>query len=520
MSCDIYKIDSNVSGTFIAEEQCLKKLPDVVPDSGEGDAAIWYAQEPNSFSDFGGESTMVARSPIDPSRQNKKGVVVDLDASGGFNQDYTKSNLTRLTQGFMFADARELPSTAGLNDLTPIVITGVTTADDRYAAASGLTIFTVGDIILASGFTNPLNNGVKVVDEVNTAYVGVAGNLADETPPAGAKIEVIGYQFASADLSISVSSGVVSLVTAAGDFTDYDALIPGLWIFIGGDVSTNRFTNNVGFARIKTVNEGSLVFDDVTWTPVNEAGTGKTIQLFAGLVVKNEKEPALIKRRSYNIERTLGEGPTATQAEYLEGAVPNELTFNIPSAEKLNVDLTFVACSHSVRSGESGDERKPGTRYSSPGEEAYNSTSDIYRMKMHVHSTASATTALFGYVSEGSISISNGVTPVKAIGVLGAFDTTAGNFVVGGSLTAFFTTTSAVQAIKSNADVGFSVIGAAKNAGFIWDIPLLSLGGGRLNVEKDQAITVPLEPAGAENANGYTLLHQVFNYLPDVAMPN
>ena len=49
---------------------------------------------------------------------------------------------------------------------------------------------------------------------------------------------------------------------------------------------------------------------------------------------------------------------------------------------------------------------------------------------------------------------------------------------------------------------------------------MLGLGGGRLNVEKDAPITVPLEPAGAENENGYTMLYEVFAYLPTVAMPD
>jgi hypothetical protein len=53
----------------------------------------------------------------------------------------------------------------------------------------------------------------------------------------------------------------------------------------------------------------------------------------------------------------------------------------------------------------------------------------------------------------------------------------------------------------------------------VFDLPLLSLGGGRLNVEKDSPITVPLESSGAKNAAGYTLMHVSFPYLPDAAMP-
>lgn len=55
------------------------------------------------------------------------------------------------------------------------------------------------------------------------------------------------------------------------------------------------------------------------------------------------------------------------------------------------------------------------------------------------------------------------------------------------------------------------------NAGMLFDVPLLSLGGGRLNVEKDQSITLPLEVMGAESSFGHTLLFTSFAYLPSAA---
>lgn len=515
MVCDINKIDSNITGLAFAEEECLKQLPGT-----DGANAVWYGLEPNSYSDFGGELSTVARAPIDPSRQNKKGAITDLDASGGFNTDFTKTNLTRILQGFFFADARELPSTQPLN-AAAIAITGVVAADSEFTASGGLTTFGANMLLLGSGFANAANNGVKTVVATTATAVEVAETLIDETPSAGAKLECVGRQLASADANIAVTSGVASLIITAGDFTTMPELFPGRWVFIGGDAAASRFANNVGFARIKSVAAKALIFDDVTWAPVNETGTGKSIRIFVGTVIKNEKAPSLIKRRSYNIERTLGEGANGTQCEYLEGAVANEFTLNIPQADKLNADLGFVACNNTFRSGDSGDAQKVGTRLPAPGEDPFNTSSDIYRIKMQVRDPSSSNpSALFGYVSEASVSINNNVSANKAVGVLGSFDTSAGNFEVGGSITAYFTTVAAVKAVRNNADVGLSIIGAAKNAGFVFDIPLLGLGGGRLNVEKDAPVTIPLEPAGAENENGYTLLYEAFSYLPNVAMPD
>lgn len=518
--CTSNKIDSNITGLSIAEEECLKVLPDATPDSGLQDGGTWYAMAPNSYSDFGGELTTVASAPIDPSRQNRKGTITDLDASGGFNIDFTQSNLTRLLQGFFFADAREQTTTKPLNS-AQIDMTSVDAATKTYALASTGASYTAGQLIYASGFTNASNNGVKTVASSTATTVVVVEALVDEAaPPAAAMFQMVGHQFASGDINIAVVGSVASMISTVMDFTTLTDLFPGKWIFVGGDAGATTFANNVGFARIGSIAAHAIVFDDTTWAAVNETGTAKTIRIFGGTVIKNEKTPSLIKRRSYQVERTLGEGETATQAEYLVGAVPNELTVNIPTAEKMSADLTFNACDNVHRSGESGDEIKAGTRVSSSIENPVNTSSDIYRIKMSVIDPASSNpSALFGYVSEASVSINNNITPNKAIGVLGAFDNSAGNFEVGGSITAYFTTVAAVKAVRANADVGLSVIVAAENAGFLFDIPLLGLGGGRLNVEKDAPITVPLEPAGAENANGYTMLYQVFNYLPTVAMP-
>ena len=96
----VKKQDSNSTGLRYCQEASLGVLPATADQ-------VWYPAEPNSYSDFGGQIKTVARNPINASRQNQKGVTVDLDASGGWNSDLTKTNLLRLLRGFMFADMRE-----------------------------------------------------------------------------------------------------------------------------------------------------------------------------------------------------------------------------------------------------------------------------------------------------------------------------------------------------------------------------------------------------------------------------
>jgi hypothetical protein len=102
--------------------------------------------------------------------------------------------------------------------------------------------------------------------------------------------------------------------------------------------------------------------------------------------------------------------------------------------------------------------------------------------------------------------INNGVVPNKAIGVLGGFNTSEGDFDITGTITAYFSSVDAVNAIKNNLDVCLQTIFARANAGMIFDLPLLTLGGGGAKVEKDKPIMVALTQSAAKCPNGYTLL--------------
>lgn len=503
----VNKIDSNITGLRYAEETSLRTL---------GVDPIFYPLEPNSYTDFGGQISTVARNPINPSRQRKKGVITDLDASGGFNQDLTLNNTTRLLQGFFFADIREKKTTSPTNTAsTPI--TSVTGTTKTYAAASGLTGFAAGTLVKASGFTVSANNGVKTVASNSTATAIVVSEvIADEaTVPTTAKIESVGFQFPSADVAMVISAGLPRLVATATNMTTL-GLIPGEWVYLGGDITTSAFAISKGFARVSSIAATYIEFDKISWVPTAEVGTGKTIQLFTGSVIKNEYDPALIKRRTYHVERTLGNDGNGVMSEYLVGAVANELSLNIATADKVTVDLSFVAVDNEQRTGTQGV--KTGQRPSLATLDAFNTSNDFSRIKLSlVDETNAAITPLFAFATEITITLNNNVTPNKAIAVLGAFDTSAGTFEVGGNMTVYFSDITAVQAVRNNADVTLDIVMVKKNAGIIWDVPLISLGDGQLAVEQDQAITLPLETNAAESKFQHTLLFQSFAYLPSAA---
>ena len=93
---------------------------------------------------------------------------------------------------------------------------------------------------------------------------------------------------------------------------------------------------------------------------------------------------------------------------------------------------------------------------------------------------------------------------------------------VDAQMTAYFSNVAAVQAVRNNSDVTLDMHMMANNAGISLDVPMIGLGDARLNVEQDQAITLPLSAEAGTGAKydpnmDHTLLMVFFDYLPDLA---
>jgi hypothetical protein len=504
------KIDSNSTELRYSEETSIG-----VADG----AAVWKQVEPNSYADFGGQVTNVARAPILADRQNKKGVLTDLDSSGGFGADLTHEALPDLGQGVFFADLE----TKDEQVITDVV---VTLNDYTVADSSG---YSVGDLVWVEGCDNAANNGLKSVSALpDGTSIQVTETAVTETPSGAPTIRRVGFEFASGDADIDDAGTLPVMDSVAKDMTEF-GLITGEWVWIGGDGASEDFTTaaNNGFKRLASAPTATqMVFDKSDATMVTEGAGALTIRVFfASRLLRNRNSSTTIVRRSYQLERQLGapdEGqPAQIQAEYVVGAVPGQLQFNIPTADKATFDLSFTATDVEQIDGPSA--LKAGTRPELDESEAYNCSSDVKRIEMAVVTPGDeAPTPLFGFIQELSFTIDNNLSPNKAVGVLGAFDITAGRFAVSGSLTAYFDNVTAMQAIRANSDVTLDAHMVKANQGISFDFPLITLGDGRPNVESDQSITLPLSFEAATGAKidpdlDHTLMMMFWDYLPDAA---
>lgn len=497
------KQSSNQATVFKSREVALQEIDD---------PATFETREPNSFADFGGEPTQVARTPFNQSRQRKKGSNVDLDVTAGWNEDFTFNNMQSVFDSFCFAEARTKPKTAA---------TAAVAATDKYTVADSAG-FVANTIVLAKGFSNSANNGMKVVAASAAGEVTVGNGLADEAGATGT-LEVVGHRFANADMALTIVGGKIRLTSAAMDMTTY-GLVPGEWVVIGGQEVANSFApTNRGFARIAVegITADYIEFDKTTFTAVADAGADTALDIYFGTVIKNEDDPDLIVKLTDTIERPLGRDDDGRMSEVITGATANELTWTSPLAALVNVDVGYVGMKHHKRTGADGLlTAVVGTTLTKGlGEDGWNTSRNLYRARMSIVDPATLNpTPLFGKVTEWSVTINNNVSGDKAQGTYGAFDTTEGSFDVDGEFTAYFKDMRAGQAIDDDADVTFDAIYSKKNMAFILDLPLVALGGGRPNVEQNAAIQLPLTTAAAESPFGHTILFNWLAYVPNYAL--
>lgn len=508
----VQKIDSNATGLRYSQETSIGVA---------NGSAVWYPLEPNSYTDFGGQYALTARNPINAGRQRKKGVITDLDSMGGFESDLLQNGLQDILQGFFFADARRKGE-------EPVVVVDIDGGNPDEFEVASTTGFLVNSLIFGSGFTNAGNNGLKLVTALVAATsVEVATGLltAEASPPAAAKIVVVGHQGAVGDIDV-INAGAPALPAISSTILDFTTLglIPGEWIYLGGDSAGTSFDTaaNNCWARIYSITANLMKFDKTSNTMVTEANVTGTIRMFFGRVLKNESTQSLQVRRTYQLERTLGASddasPSQIQSEYVVGAVPNEVGFKFATADKALLTFGFMGTDHEQRTGATGV--KAGTRPAISAEDAYNTSNDFVLMKMHVlDRTAGANpTSLFAFLSDLEVNLSNNVSANKAISRLGAFDMTAGQFLIDGKATAYFSNVTAVASVRNNSDVTMHAIIAKDNAGMAIDIPLIALGDGRLVVEQDAPVKLDLSmPAAADEVFDHTFLLCFYDYLPTAA---
>lgn len=513
--------NGSLTSLYAAEEA----TPGVLPAN-----PIWEEREPNSYADFGGAYTMSRRSPLTHDRQGRRGEVSDNSPTIGYQEDLTPTNMIRPMRSFLFAEARQRPSTAPINDPVPVVITNTTAA--QFNAAAGLDRFRIGHIVKPRGFAEPgTNDAIRVVTAAGALQLTVApgGMTPEADAPDDAVLEAVGFQFAAGDLTLTVlADGIILTTDMAGvDFTTMD-FVPGEWHFIGGDTAVTRFgepgaDNAPFYAQLDTVTPTVLAYRKTTGVQVTNAGAAKTIQIFFGTVVRNEDDCELIREITFTHERQYGCGVGA-EAEYVQGDYANQMTITVPTPAadaKVTVDLGFIGLTSFERTTDEDLLSDGDVRIAAPNEPAFKPGLDVYQQKLTVLDPGTLNPSpLVAYSSTSSLTINNQLSGIKAVETFGNAGVSIGELMVTGSITGFFTGVSQSRPVRLGKEATWHLILTKANSAIIFDIASLSLGNGRSAVAANTPVTIPLDTAAAKGKHGYSLLVTFLRYVPAVGMAN
>ena len=519
----VRKISADCTALAYAIEESITQLPA---------NPVWRRLSPNAYpGEFGANIEYMTDDPIGSGRATKKGIPVNKTVPAGFDSSLRQDWIQPFLPGFFFNHAVETPNTNTFNrtatssTLTAVSGTGYT--GTNFNAANGWHNTNDTKLLVARGFRTAGNNGLKQMTGLSATSISASGLTVEATPPVDASVEVCGVIVSDNAAATSASAGEVTIVSSSlasgGDLEQP----PGTFIHIGGDSTASRYVNraNTGWARINRVTASGVVCDLTDFyneqAPTTIASPGTTIEIYVPTrIYKDQVECDDSLRTTYQLERRLGKGDTTDtyeQAQLVTGAVCNQLSFAIPTGNKVMASLSFV-CADSFRRDGSVATWSDTNRRDVDQSAMFNSSSDIkYGRIYRYDDTTTQKKPLFGVVQDGTFTLNNNCEGIPGWGVFGSEDVNTGKLDITCNIEALFRTVRALDLAEKGIDAGLYVIFARGRSGFILDIPLMTVMTTPLALAVNTPVKISLNNAGNESRFGYAASLQYFDYLPEEA---
>jgi hypothetical protein len=342
------------------------------------------------------------------------------------------------------------------------VITDAGTVANTYAVVSGGTAAVVGMLAKASGFTNAANNQVfRVASSTATTVVGTALSLtAEAAPPGTARLKVVGFSGASADITAAASS----LTSTALNFTTL-GLLPGMWLKIGGTAAGDKFATaaNNDWVRISgTITATSIPLDNLPAGWTIDAGTGKTIKVWFGDYIQNG-----ITQISLTIERGFMDQTVPTYIVNT-GMVVNSYEITMSSRNKITGAINFIGM------GGSQGTVALDTPVDAP------TTGQVMAGNANVGRIAEAGTTLTApnWAKELKFSINNNNRAREAVDSASPVGVNSGECKVSGTINTYFGSNATLAKFFNGTVTAINSRVTKNNQALIWQFPRVLLKGG------------------------------------------
>lgn len=468
----------------------------------------WINLQPNTIGTIGAQMKKVARDPISKNRQKQKGMLVDMDSQVVWEADITK-DLVDAFHGGIFVSAVKHNGGKSQTLYRP---TGVTVTGYTVAAAGD---YAINFIVVARGFSNAANNGMKVlVTGSTTTEIKTGGLVVEAAPPANAIVEVCGFQGVAADIGLDANG---NLTSTASVFTSWGLQV-GQWIKIGDPTAGAAFgftaqPTYVGYAKVKAIAAGLLTLERRSWTVgAADPGTGKTIRVFFGRWARNvASDSGDYIATSYAFEVTypnLG-GVGVPEYEYPLGNYVDEWVWNLPLTDKATAQMTFTGTS--TADPATARNTGPSIAFNPVTNLGVSTSTDLARLRI----SNTDETGISTDFQSIKITFKDNVEPEKQLGVLGATIINIGKFEAMVEADCIFTSDQVIKAVRDNRTVMMDFVVRNADFGMLIDIMSATIDSTDRKFETNKSVMISAKTTGFQDANyGSTAGLTVFPYLP------
>jgi hypothetical protein len=459
----------------------------------------------------------VTSNELDPTRQIVDQPLVGFSAGGDIPAELSIGNFDICMDGLFMNPWIRSPEvqngaswkygsgSVAMTRFTALAATSLTFAANAVLAGSQInspaTAFVAGHLIYISGLGAGNPDQILRASASTGTSVTVAGATPVASPPASARVKVIGFEGIAGDIA-AVTVGGPALTSTALNFTTL-GLSVGQYIWLG--TGTFGFAAFSGPARISAIAAGRLSFDNVPTGFVADAGATKTIRGYFTDCIKN----GVVEDISYYIEEEFGL-TAGTRYMYHRG---QEVNSRVISAETkaiitdtwnfLGADATPVATS-----------RQTGAVSLAPSiGSVLNSSTSVPVMYENGVPVVGP-----NFVNSFSITIENAKRTRDAVAVMGAADIGTGRLGVTGTMNTYFGSEVYYNKVISNeiTSLAFGFGDQAAMRSEIYDMPKVKYSGGTPDVTGiDTDIMVALEFRALrdiEHDRDYTLMLSRFEY--------
>lgn len=514
---------SLLQSEFITLQAAIESSNGVLPTTG------WKAfqPEPGGVQDFYPDIKKLARSPLSSNLMDEKGDAVDLDAHPSLVHDLNMDLLMWFAES-MYRSATKWPGSTGTGRW--INATGFG-AQVTAVTGTAYTVSTGGalpqnTLVYGVGFGVADNNGLHVVGVGSTGTsIVVAGVSAEASPPANARLYVVGLQGVANDIAVTVSGSVVQITSAASIFANFiganNGLNVGQWGWLGGGTAASPGLLGFGSGaspdrgpfRITAAANGALTIDRTSAAFTADPGSGgKTIQIFFGPWVRNV--PGVhtdYKRTSHSLELVMpgvGSG-NVTDYVYAIGCGLGTFEVNCPLTSKAVATLGFVG--FDVQDPTTTRQTGASSGLAPLDIAALNTVNEMKRLRV----TNTDGTSVLVDIESWKLSINHNVKPYKKQGTFGAADLIYGKFQVGLAIDGAIAQDDTWKAVRDNRTVMFEALIRNNDCGALFDLPAMTVEGAAPKFDaQDVAMFSPSAKTFRDPTYNFVSALTMFPYLP------